>query len=193
MLRQRILPLAAVAAVTLALSACGGGDGDAGGGYSSSPAPLSAPAQPPADSGDSSGSGGAGSPGGDAAPAVDGAVLEARLLPELGKVVVDGEGFTLYRFDNDKAKPPTATCVDDCATEWPPVVVDPEGKLTLQGVEQSAVGMVQRTDGTSQLTVSGWPVYRFAGDAGAGTATGQGVDGTWFAVTPNGTKAAATG
>ena len=53
--------------------------------------------------------------------------------------------------------------------------------------------MVQRPDGTSQLTLGGWPVYRFAGDTEPGATGGQGSSGTWFAVTPEGKKAAGTG
>ena len=41
----------------------------------------------------------------------------------------------------------------------------PEGKLWLTGVDQSLVGMVQRADGTSQLTLGGWALYRYSGDA----------------------------
>jgi predicted lipoprotein with Yx(FWY)xxD motif len=67
--------------------------------------------------------------------------------------------------------------------------VDPEGALDLQGVARSAVGMVQRPDGSSQLTIAGWPVYRYAGDTTPGATGGQGVGGTWFAFTPVGGKA----
>lgn len=70
-----------------------------------------------------------------------------------------------------------------------PLVVDPEGALNLEGVDRSVVGMVQRPDGSSQLTIAGWPVYRFAGDATPGATSGHGTDGTWFAVTPAGGKA----
>jgi hypothetical protein len=83
--------------------------------------------------------------------------------------------------------------VDACATKWPPVTVDPKGKLGLEGITKEAVGMVQRPDGTSQLTLGGWPVYRFAGDTEPGATGGQGSGGTWFAVTPEGKKAAGTG
>ncbi len=41
--------------------------------------------------------------------------------PELGDVLTDGSGLTLYRFDKDTANPPKSNCADDCATTWPPV------------------------------------------------------------------------
>lgn len=193
----RILPIAAIAAATLALSSCGavlgGTDGD---GYTSSPAPLSAPAQPPADghghgstAGATPGTGTGARSGTGTGPG--GAVLAAHVTPGLGTTVTDADGFTLYRFDKDTAEPPTATCADDCAATWPPVIVDPEGALTLRGVDRSMIGMVQRPDGASQLTIGGWAVYRFSGDTTPGATQGQGVGNVWFAVTPDGKKATA--
>jgi predicted lipoprotein with Yx(FWY)xxD motif len=188
----RILPIAALAIATLALSACGDvAGGDDGYGYTSSPAPLSAPPQPPGDGyGSSSGSGASGGGPATGGTATGGVALAARVSPDLGTIVTDAQGFTLYRFDQDKAKPPTVTCTGDCAVKWPPVVVDPEGQLTLQGVDQAMIGMVQRPDGASQLTINGWAVYRFSGDTTPGATTGHGVGNVWFAVTPDGKKAA---
>jgi predicted lipoprotein with Yx(FWY)xxD motif len=108
----------------------------------------------------------------------------------LNPVVVNGAGFTLYRFDKDTAKPPKSNCDGDCAKTWPPVLVQPGGKVFLDGMQSSDVGTVQRTDGTLQVTVGGWPVYRFSKDTAAGQTNGQGVGGTWFGVAPDGTKAA---
>jgi predicted lipoprotein with Yx(FWY)xxD motif len=118
-------------------------------------------------------------------------VLVAGDTPALGTIVTDGQGYALYRFDQDTAKPPTATCEGECAAKWPPIIVDPEGKLSLTGVDQSLVGMVQRADGTSQLTLGGWALYRYSGDA-PGTTKGQAIGNTWFAATPEGKKAPAT-
>ena len=118
-------------------------------------------------------------------------MLVARDTPALGTIVTDAQGYALYRFDQDKAKPPTATCEGECAAKWPPIIVDPEGKLSLTGVDQSLIGMVQRSDGTSQLTLGGWALYRYSGDT-PGTTKGQAIGNTWFAATPEGKKAPAT-
>ena len=57
--------------------------------------------------------------------------------------------------------------------------------------EQEAVGTINRSDGTIQLTLGGWPVYRFSGDPQPGATSGQGNGGgEWAAVTPEGQKAA---
>ncbi|WP_329457099.1 hypothetical protein [Streptomyces sp. NBC_01497] len=117
--------------------------------------------------------------------------LSATKAGDLDPVVVNGAGFTLYRFDKDTADPSKSNCAGDCAATWPPVIVDPSGKLFLDGVDMKNVGAVKRDDGSMQLTIGGWPVYRFSKDLKAGQTNGQGVGNTWFGVTPDGGKAAA--
>ena len=165
LLRSRLSVLAATAAaVVVGLTACSSGADDGYGG---------APADPVA-----------------ATPQV-GTILTANSTAKLGTVVVDGQGYTLYRFDKDSAKPPTSNCAGECAQQWPPVLATPGTPLTVEGVEQEAVGTINRSDGTIQLTLGGWPVYRFSGDPQPGATTGQGIgDGQWAAVTPQGEKAA---
>ncbi|MET7697441.1 SCO0930 family lipoprotein [Streptomyces sp. NPDC005485] len=107
---------------------------------------------------------------------------------KLGKVLTDSAGITLYRFDKDTAEPPKSNCDGDCATAWPAVPAD--GATAVTGVDKSLLGEVTRTDGSKQLTVAGWPMYRYAKDTKAGDTNGQGVGGTWFASAPDGKKAA---
>ncbi|GAA0919769.1 hypothetical protein [Pseudonocardia zijingensis] len=117
-----------------------------------------------------------------------GTIVSANSTARLGTVVVDGLGFTLYRFDGDSARPSTATCEGPCTETWEPVpAADP---ITAEGVDDEAVGTVERPDGQAQLTIGGWPVYRHAGEE-PGATDGHGVEGKWFAVTPDGDKAAA--
>jgi predicted lipoprotein with Yx(FWY)xxD motif len=176
MIRTRVLPLIALAAAAaVSLGACGTSSTIAG---VPSPAPVAAPAAAPAP----------------AAPA--GPALTASPNDALGTVVVDGTGYTLYRFDKDKPKPSKSNCNGSCATQWPPVLVasaDEAKAVKLDGVDAGAVNTVKRTDGKLQLTIGGWPVYRYSGDKAAGDTTGQGVGKVWFAVTPAGKKAVATG
>ncbi|MGK5631032.1 SCO0930 family lipoprotein [Streptomyces sp. URMC 123] len=107
---------------------------------------------------------------------------------KLGRVLTDSAGFTLYRFDKDTAKPPKTTCDGDCAKAWPPV---PAADATATaGIDAALLGEVARPDGSKQLTVGGWPIYRYAKDTKAGDTNGQGVGGTWFASAPDGKKAA---
>ncbi|MFI1401129.1 hypothetical protein [Streptomyces sp. NPDC020681] len=115
--------------------------------------------------------------------------LTASRAGNLSPVVVNGAGFTLYRFDKDAASPSKSNCNGDCAVTWPPVVVAPGGKIFINGLTKSDVGVVKRDDGNLQVTIGGWPVYRFSKGLKPGDTNGQGVGGTWFGVTPDGQKA----
>ncbi|GHB33032.1 lipoprotein [Streptomyces viridiviolaceus] len=108
---------------------------------------------------------------------------------ELGELVTDGSGRTLYRFDQDTAQPPKTTCDGDCATAWPPVAAD--DAIAGEGIDKALLGEVTRADGTKQLTIGGWPAYRYAKDTAAGDVKGQGVGGKWYALAPDGKKAKA--
>ncbi|RKT18711.1 putative lipoprotein with Yx(FWY)xxD motif [Streptomyces sp. 1114.5] len=138
--------------------------------------------------GGSYGSGKAGAPSTSSSPgAPTGATLQAATDPKLGAIVTDSSGFTLYRFDQDRDNPPESSCNGSCATIWPPEHAN--GDVTVKGIDSKLVGTVTRSDGTKQITLNGRPVYRYSQDAKPGDTKGQGVAGTWFAVTPSGGKA----
>ncbi|MEO6082843.1 MAG: hypothetical protein ABIQ18_07035 [Umezawaea sp.] len=107
--------------------------------------------------------------------------------PLLGDVVVDGEGFTLYRHDRDTAQPPVSVCTGACAKTWRPVLVVDE--IAFRNLDPAFLDTFVRPDGGTQVTVGGWPAYRFTDDRVPGQVSGQAVEGTWFALAPNGTKA----
>ncbi|WP_369248474.1 hypothetical protein [Streptomyces sp. R41] len=111
-------------------------------------------------------------------------------VKNVGTVVTDGKGYVLYRFDADSANPTKVTCYDACAKLWPAATA--QGGITTKGIDKNLVSTVKRTDGTTQLTLAGWPLYRYTKDDEPKEAYGQGVDGTWFAVTPTGAKASGT-
>lgn len=121
----------------------------------------------------------------------EGTILTANSTAQLGTVVIDGLGRTLYRFEQDTTQPPTSTCVDRCATTWPPVLAEPGTPLVVEGVAQDAIGTVTRPDGGVQITIAGRPVYRYSADPAPGATDGHGVDDAWFAVTPEGARAEA--
>jgi predicted lipoprotein with Yx(FWY)xxD motif len=115
--------------------------------------------------------------------------LTAGKAGDLNPVVLDGAGFTLYRFDKDTPNPSASNCNGACAMTWPPVLVQPGSKVFIDGVDKSQIGVIKRADGTLQLTVGKWPIYRFSGDSNPGQTNGENVGGTWFGVTPTGGKA----
>ncbi|TGN79651.1 hypothetical protein E5083_08570 [Streptomyces bauhiniae] len=123
-------------------------------------------------------------------PAAPAGKLTVATNPQLGNVLTDGSGLTLYRFDKDTAEPPKTNCDGDCATTWPPVPADDANAGA--GIDKAMLGEVTRADGTKQLTIGGWPAYRYAKDLNSGDVNGQGVGGKWFALAPNGKKASLT-
>jgi predicted lipoprotein with Yx(FWY)xxD motif len=101
---------------------------------------------------------------------------------DLGTVLVDGDDRTLYGFTEDTGGTPT--CDAGCAETWWPLTVD-DGELP-EGLDPDVFSVVDRMDGTSQLKAGMWPLYRFSGDDEGGVANGQGTDGAWFVVGPEG-------
>jgi len=108
----------------------------------------------------------------------------------LGKVLVDGQGFTLYLFVADKESG-KSSCYGPCASGWPPLLL-PVGVTTPlagPGVSTKILSTTKRTDGTTQLTYNQWPLYLWVNDSAPGQATGQGLNnlgGLWYVVSPNG-------
>jgi predicted lipoprotein with Yx(FWY)xxD motif len=148
-----------------------GGDGYGAAASSSAPPSSSAPASPPA----------GGAPAGFKTTSLTG-----KNVKQMGNVVVDSAGWTTYRFDLDLANPPTSTCVDVCLRSWLPILAD--GNPTLTGVDAAKVGTINRADGGRQLTLGGWPLYRFLGDNGPGKWKGQGVNSSWWVIQPTGQR-----
>lgn len=106
-----------------------------------------------------------------------------------GAVVADREQYTLYFNEQDGTNPPTSTCVTpECTLVWVPLLAA-GAKIEATGVERSSLGTMRRPDGLEQVTLAGRPLYRYVDDEQAGDTVGNGVDGKWFAISPNGTKA----
>lgn len=100
---------------------------------------------------------------------------------DLGEILVDGEGTTLYLFTPDAQG--DSTCYDDCEANWPPLT---DGAEAGSGVDAGLLGSTTRTDGSEQVTYNGWPLYYFAGDVAPGETNGQGINEIWFVVSPAG-------
>lgn len=110
---------------------------------------------------------------------------------DLGTVLADGDGMTLYVFDSDDVD--TSACTGGCLDAWPPVLGD---EVTAGEGVSADLGTFTRDDGDVQATVGGRPLYRYATDAAPGDTAGQGVGGLWWVVDPAGmaiTEATDTG
>lgn len=100
----------------------------------------------------------------------------------LGEILANPHGLTVYYFTADKPGSGKSACNSSCAAAWPPVgypVRLPAGaKLPGAGT----LGYIVRAGGNKQLTINGWPVYRYAGDKAPGEYNGQGLGGKWFVI-----------
>jgi predicted lipoprotein with Yx(FWY)xxD motif len=170
------LSIAALAlAVVMAVTGCGGsssssGNGE-GGAYGGG---ESTATSKPANSGSSE-------------PAAS--ISVSNLGGEVGKALVDSEGFTLYYFEKDKRG--ESACYGACAKTWPPLATGGGPKAT-GGAMAAKLGTTKRSDGTVQVTYAGWPLYTYEADRKPGEANGADVDSfgaEWYALHPNGEKA----
>jgi len=100
----------------------------------------------------------------------------------LGKILVDDQGNTIYFFSADEEG--DSTCTGDCLANWPAVKADATPEAG--GSVTATLGIFMRDDGTSQLTVNGYPAYYFAGDKKAGDTNGQGLFDKWYVFDPAG-------
>jgi predicted lipoprotein with Yx(FWY)xxD motif len=118
-------------------------------------------------------------------PASGGATISTRTTP-LGKILVDGRGMTVYLFEKDTGM--TSNCSGSCAQFWPPVTTKGAAKAG-SGIDAGKLGTTTRTDGTSQVTYNGHPLYYYVGDKKPGETTGQGLTAfgaLWYVVSSAG-------
>ncbi|SMC88081.1 hypothetical protein [Lentzea albidocapillata] len=107
--------------------------------------------------------------------------------PQNGWYLMNGDGLTMYRFDDDEPKLRRSSCNGECAVRWRPVPADVLPMTA--GVDPLVLGTLIRSDRTRQLTIGGFPQYTFAEDKAPGDMKGQGSGGKWFATGPTGQKA----
>lgn len=119
-------------------------------------------------------------------PAANGATIAVASNAKLGQILVDGAGKTLYLFVADTGS--TSTCYTACAQIWPPVITSGPPQAGT-GATASLLGTTTRTDGKTEVTYAGHPLYYFVQDKQQGDATGQGVNGfggLWWVLSPSG-------
>ena len=165
-MRNRWFVPAGLAGVALIAAACG----------SSSPSGTSSPASQP------SSSSSAASPA-----AASGNALKTATIGGT-KVVTNAKGFTVYSFAPDTAT--KSNCNGSCATYWPPV----KGPATAGAGVTGKLGTITRSDGSTQATYDGHPLYTYVSDSAPGQDKGNGLNlsgGVWHVVPVSGGAAAA--
>jgi predicted lipoprotein with Yx(FWY)xxD motif len=105
-----------------------------------------------------------------------------------GSVLVDQHSRSLYRFARDHRG--KSACSGACAQNWPPLLTTGKPKAG-SGVSARKLDTVKRTDGKTQVTYAGHPLYRFAADGAPGEINGQGLTefgGLWSLLAPSGSR-----
>jgi predicted lipoprotein with Yx(FWY)xxD motif len=157
-----IAGIAALPVIALALAGCGGGEGNS----------TDASASPKTPSGQA-------------------ATLETASEGNLGTILVDSQGRTLYLFQSDSGT--KSACFGACASAWPPL--RDSGKPTVgSGLNAALVGTTSRSDGMPQVTYNGHPLYLFQGDEKPGDIEGQGstaFGSPWYALDASGNQVTA--
>ena len=96
-------------------------------------------------------------------------------------ILAGPNGHTIYFNTVDTAS--AIKCTGACATQWPPLT----GTVTPgAGLDAKNFGTAKRSDGSTQITYFGHPLYYFAGDAMAGQKNGnllKDAGGEWYATT----------
>ncbi|HVC78054.1 MAG TPA: hypothetical protein VND96_16200 [Candidatus Micrarchaeaceae archaeon] len=119
--------------------------------------------------------------------AAPGQTIKVATDPKLGQILADSAGKTVYLFVADKST--ASTCYTSCAQLWPPVLTT-GAPVAGTGAQASLLGTTTRTDGTTEITYAGHPLYYFVSDTAPGDTTGQGVNsfgGLWWVLSPAGT------
>lgn len=153
-----------IGAIAAFAAACGGG----GSGSSNATAPSSGSSAP-------------------AAAAAGAGVTVATHNGAYGTYLSDSSGRTLYLFEADKNG--TSACNGVCTKFWPPLTSTAAAAAS-GGAQQSMLGTTKRSDGSTQITYAGHPVYYFSKDKAVGDAKGEGLNlegGEWYLLSPQGT------
>jgi len=84
---------------------------------------------------------------------------------DVGKILVNGRGFTLYAFTKDRRNRDNCAHVNGCLSVWP-VVSGTVKPILGPGVRRSLVGTITLKNGKKQLTYGGHPLYTYVADSG---------------------------
>jgi predicted lipoprotein with Yx(FWY)xxD motif len=164
---RKIWGVAGLAALALTVSAC------ASSGSSSSATSTPAAAASSSATAAASGSGGS--------------TVSAKTIGSQ-QVLTNAQGLTLYLFAPDTST--ASKCTGSCATYWPPV----KGPVTAGAGVTGTLGIITRSDGTTQATYDGHPLYTYAADTAPGQNKGNGLNvsgGLWYEMTVSGATPAA--
>lgn len=107
---------------------------------------------------------------------------------EFGSILFDDRGQAIYIWELEEST--KAECYGDCAEAWPPVLTD-GAPIASGSVNSELLGTTERTDGTTQVTYNGHPLYYYAheepGEVKCHNVSTHG--GLWWVIQPSGIRA----
>jgi predicted lipoprotein with Yx(FWY)xxD motif len=109
-------------------------------------------------------------------------VLRARKIGSV-TLVTNAKGRTVYSFARDTSS--KSNCNGSCTHFWPPV----KGPAKAGPGVTGKLGTIKRSDGSTQATYNGHPLYTYVGDTKPGQATGNNLNlsgGVWHEVRVSG-------
>ena len=106
--------------------------------------------------------------------------IRIRIDDDFGPMLINRSGMTLYFNSTDENL--ESNCSAECAAEYLPF--SPESLSIGSYIGKNAVSMFTRSDGSSQASYEGKPLYAFSGDKAAGDVNGATEDGVWLIAQP---------
>lgn len=107
--------------------------------------------------------------------------IQIQTNARFGKILTDSAGRTLYFFSLDANG--SSGCTGGCLTVWP--VFYKSNPRLAAGLNTTDFGVITRTDGSSQTTYKGWPLYYYQSDARSGDINGEAINNVWFVAKPD--------
>jgi predicted lipoprotein with Yx(FWY)xxD motif len=178
--------LALVAAMVIA--GCGGGGNSSA--TTGSSEPTAAEAEAPKEAAAAVKEEAAPKPAAEAEPEGEATPISLGEAANVGQILVDEEGMTLYYFQKDQKGSGKSKCEGACAEAWPPLLTEAKPEA-MKGVKAAMLGTIKRKDGTTQVTYAGWPLYTFVEDKKPGEDNGtdsKGFGASWYPLHSNGKK-----
>lgn len=108
---------------------------------------------------------------------------------EFGTMLFNDKGQAIYIWELEEST--KAECYGDCAELWPPVLTEGAPRAT-GSVSNELLGTTKRTDGRTQVTYNGHPLYYYAHE-GVGEVKCHNIrthGGLWWVIQPNGNRSA---
>ena len=107
---------------------------------------------------------------------------------KFGTMLFNGNKQAIYIWQREDSLEPK--CYDSCAAAWPPVLTEGEPQAAGE-VSSKLLGTTKRSDGSTQVTYNGHPLYYYAHE-GPGEVECHNISthgGLWWVIQPNGNRA----